>query len=342
MISILCLIFGVILLAVVFPSRSSKITNALYVIIGVLLAGVAAFRPPNSDRDYLIYKYYWDTRFFFDVEYSFIIIKTVLKEFFGFPVLSLFIVYAIAGVFVKLQGIKTLSTTLFLSLLVYVGNYYLVHELTQIRAGVAAGIFLISIKYIYERRFWPFFLLILLAGFFHYSAFMALPLYLLTPTQKYLKVYAAIIPIGIILFFLGVDVIANVPIPYVQSRIEMYKLMRDSGIDDAEAFNVFSMSFLTKISIFFMLYLNRVKLFDENKYAYLLLKIYAISLFVFPLLAEIPAFSYRVQSLFGVVDIILVPLLATLFRHRLVGFAAVVVVAAGFFYYNIAISELIK
>src|SRR5690606_8388039 len=113
-----------------------------------------------------------------------------------------------------------------------------------------------STKYIYERNIYAFLALIALAGSFHYSAFMALPLWFLKPDHRYIKAYVMLIPIGFVLYFLGINVIANVPIPYVQTRIELYKIMQELGVGEKESFNVFSISYLAKVTIFLLLFFN--------------------------------------------------------------------------------------
>ncbi|WP_256742632.1 EpsG family protein, partial [Cronobacter sakazakii] len=47
---------------------------------------------------------------------------------------------------IKLHAIKKISSSPILSLIIYIAFYYILHDMTQIRAGVAAGLFLLAIR----------------------------------------------------------------------------------------------------------------------------------------------------------------------------------------------------
>ncbi len=342
MIEAIVLVFSVVLMYVIFPTKVHVLNKFYVFVISVILICLAAFRTPGSDRDYFIYeKYYWGDSSFTDVEYSFILLRLVLKDYLNLTVISAFVVYAILGVTLKIKGIKSLSTIVSLSLLIYVSNYYMLHELTQIRAGVATALFLISIVYIFERNLKLFLFFVIIAGFFHYSAFMALPLWFVKPYSRNLKYYTILIVIGFAFLLLKIDLIADVPIPYVQNRIKIYILLTESAEDHEGAVDFLNPRFFFKMAIFFVLLLFRHKIAPKNKYFYLLLKIYAISLFVFMTFSKIPALSYRMQTFFGTVDIILIPMLAYIFKNKFLGYILVIAIAIAFLLYNLIISELI-
>ena len=301
---------------------------------------MAGFRDSTVDRDYHVYLFYWQLRQV-NVEISFVILKNFLKNYLNLPFATLLITYAILGVTTKLIGIKRISPFFYLSCLVYFSHYYLLHELTQIRAGVATGFFLISLYYLYERNAKCFIFFILCAGFFHYSAFIALPLWFIRKDAKNIYIYTLLIPIGYILHFTGGDVFSSIPIPYIQDKAEVYQQLQDLSIGDADKINVFNYMFLSKIGILLILLLNAKKIYLHNKYIYLLLKIYAISLAAFPGLSAVPASAFRVQEFLGIVEIILVPMIVYLFRMRIIGYLVVIIIALGYLMLNLYYNKLI-
>lgn len=76
-----------------------------------------------------------------------------------------FFIYALA-VSIKFLAIRQISKFPFLSIFTYISLYFVLLEMTQIRAGVAIGIFLLSIKDIYNRNLINFSLKIIAATLF--------------------------------------------------------------------------------------------------------------------------------------------------------------------------------
>ncbi len=87
------------------------------------------------------------------------------------------VIYAVLGVLLKAFAIQKYLGRSFFSLLVYLCLFYVIHEYTQIRAGVAIGIFLLSIGDIAQRKPAAYFIKTLFAILFHYSAIIMIPLY---------------------------------------------------------------------------------------------------------------------------------------------------------------------
>lgn len=340
MITELLFFFSILLLFVVFQTKNVLINKVIFFCLILSLIILAGFRDSTVDRDYHVYLFYWQLRQV-DVEISFVILKNFLKNYLNLPFATLLITYAILGVTTKLIGIKRISPFFYLSCLVYFSHYYLLHELTQIRAGVATGFFLIALYYLYERKAEYFIFFVICAGFFHYSAFIALPLWFIRKDSKNIYIYTLLIPIGYILHFIGGNVFSHIPIPYIQEKAEVYQKLQDLSIGDADKINVFNYMFLSKIAILLVLLFNAKKIYLQNQYIYLLLKIYAISLAAFPGLSAVPASAFRVQEFLGVVEIILIPMIVYLFRVRFIGYLVVVLIAVGYLMLNLFYNKLI-
>jgi hypothetical protein len=312
MIIVLILIFIIYSLVAFIPIEDKKIRVICFYFLGLILVFVAAFRGEGVDRDYANYVNYFQEPDFLSVEPALVIISKALKIFFSSPV-SMFFVFACLGVLLKFKAIKQLSELWFLSLVIYVGYYFILHEMTQIRAGVASALLLLCIKPIYDRDWKRFLLFSLLAISFHYSAIVILPFWFLGHKPR--KIWLILsIPIAYIIYFSHIDLIVLLPIPGIRDKIEVYKQLESLGDAQANAINVFNLLFLVKIAIFYFLIWKYDLIESKNKYVPILLKVYCVSLISFLIFATMQVIAFRVNELCGVVDIILIPTLFYVFK----------------------------
>jgi len=282
----------------------------MMVLLGIcfLLFCLAGFREIGFDNDSENYNtlYVHFGEDFLTKEVSFLFFSWFFN-FFTQDVHIIFILYAILGIFTKVSGFRALSKDLwFVPMAIYFGNYFILHEMTQIRAGVAAGFFLMSLPSLADGNKRKCALYLLAALCFHYSSIILFSVLFLN--NKELKVWhryalAAVVPIGYFLFFTNLCV-TSLPIPYLSEKIEYYEQMRDKGLMGTDI-NVFNSLYLLKIAIYYYMLLMYDVVNYHNKYTPLLIKILAISLFSFLYLSPIPIMAFRVMELFGVVDIIL-------------------------------------
>jgi hypothetical protein len=289
----------------------------LYFILGIFLALMAGLRFESVSMDYenYLYAYYnsdGDSRF----EPTFTIIVRVVKHTFNNPIF-LFIIYATIGVSLKFIAIKQLSKLYILSALLYLSNFFLLHEMTQIRVGIASGILLLCIKPLYERNFKSFFFLVLVAISFHYSSVIILPLWFLTPYSLNRNFYLSIVPLSYIMVVCGLTLgflIKQLPIEQVQKLYSMYTLQIENG--EGDVINLFnSLQILRCCILMFLIYsINIIE--SKNKYAVILIKIYTVALTCFILFSDIPVVSFRISELLSIVEIILIPLLLYVFKEK--------------------------
>ena len=320
--------------------------NHVVIITSLLIAGIGLFllaglRGSDHDRDHYIYRGYWYTRSIAgDVEDSFIIIRNFLKYTLDLPVTSLFLVYAFLGVTVKFIGIYRMSVSVFASVLIYFSHYFFLHEFTQIRIGVAAGFMLIALRYIHERDLPRFLLFAACSIFFHYSAALVLPLWFIRSNDR-LKAFYFLIPAGYLYYFLGTLLQLKIPIPYIQNRIDLYQEMQESGIIEMEKVNVFNAVFLVRVMLLYFFLYYAKKIGSEDSRFYLLVKIYALSLFSFLFFANLPVFAFRVQEFLGVVEILLVPYLVWVLGRGWPAKIAIVTFALVFLLFDLYYVELV-
>lgn len=340
MIVLAFILYFLSLFFVIFTTKIKNVNKITFLVLFLLMIYIACIRDENSVNDYEVYIGVWrySTYERTTIEASFLFIRDILRDHLQLHYQSIFIVYAILGVSTKVWGIKRLADHFYLALLVYISHFYILHELTQMRAGVAAGFILIALKPLYNKNLKYYLIFIGLATMFHYSAALMLPLWFLNRNKSNKYYYYFLIPAGYIIYFLGIGFIQNIPIPYFQTKLEAYKNLAEEGSDKI---NVFNALFLIRILIYYVLVFNREKIAKEYKMFYFLLNIYAISLFVLPALAAIPAIAFRIHELMGVVEIILFSLLIYAFKPRVFGYVAVIIITLVFFLINIFYNKLI-
>ncbi len=296
---------------------------------------VAGFRTENSDKDYgeyvNMYKYINEN---VDIltEFTFVWIAKLSQS-----TTILFIIYAILGVSLKFIAIKQLTKLWFLSVMIYCSYFFLLHDFTQIRVAVSSGLLLLCIKPIYHRDWKRFLIYSTIAISFHYSAIIILPLWILGSKPRR-SILALSVPFGYLIYFSGIDLIASIPIPYVQEKLAIYQKMQELGDDAWSSINVFNLVFLVKIVLFYLFILKYELIALQNKYFPILIKIQAISIMSFTIFAQMPILGFRINELFGIVEIITLPFLYYLFSPRF--FSKLIVCAMGFILIIISIFNM--
>jgi len=344
MLSIFLTVFIIFTILYFINVKDKNITDIIFILSGVTLILLAGLRDKGLDNDYFIYRGYWMTNNLQDaVENSFIIIRNFLRNVIGLKFQSLLLFYALIGVTLKLSAIRKLSPFIWGSLLIYFSHYFMLHEFTQIRIGAATGFLLLALWYLCEKKYLQFYVFAFIAIFFHQSCFFVVFLPLLSNSDKNLKVFYLIVPLGYLLYFFNTYLNISIPIPYLQDRVEIYEEATKSGFLKDEKTNVFNVLFLLRIVILYTILIFSKKIYVHFSNVYLLIKIYTISLFIFLFLSKIPVFAFRTQELLGVVEIILIPSLIFIFpkRFKYIGILAVWFVALVFFLMDIFYVKLL-
>lgn len=314
----------------------------LYYIFALVLALTAGFRDVSLFMDSEIYT----NAFYGDVnekyELSFVFIVFVAKKLSNTP-FFMFFIYAMLGVLIKAYAIKRLTNLYFLSLSLYISYFYILHDMTQIRAGVASAIFLLGIKYLEERNALKYFGSCLIAIFFHYSAIIVIPLYFFIKSGSINKtLWAALIPLSYIFHVAGFTLstlIPLIPIGFVQTLWDLYKFRMSAGI--GLEINIFNVTQLIRCFIAcFMLYYSTT-IMKENRYFILLLKIYILGIISFVLLADIPDFAFRVSQFLLIVEIILIPLMIYTFKQKKIAYIFPAFIGLIFLFLNLFYAKLV-
>lgn len=298
--------------------------------ISLLLILIATFRNPElPDYDvYLGFKLHAfdDERF----EPSIFLIRSV-SDWISSSYYVFFSIYALLAVVIKLCALNQLTNLFFLSLLCYIGMDFPIHEMIQMRAAVAMGIMLWSFVFIYERRYWSYLGIVLLAVFFHYSALLILPLYFLNPysINKRLQIIILLISFSMGLAGIGLAYwVQFIPFEFVQNLFQAYQYQT---FVENESFNPFSITIivLTIVQIILLSYADKLQMY--NRYIYLLLKVQSASIVSFFLFNDMPIVGGRISEYYRIAFVISVPLIIYVCRYRNMG-KLIVVAFCSIFY----------
>jgi hypothetical protein len=253
--------------------------------------------------------------------------KTISAQYYSYIT---FAIFAFLGVYFKMRAFY-LSNSFFLSIVLYFGTYFFLHEMAQIRAGVAAGIFLLSIDYIYNRQFAKYCLCILCACFFHYSAIFFLPAYFLRPGTFKKRNYSILLISACLLSLLGVNLLNPSLLTFIP-KISLYLEMaeREKLYSTLKIWN--SPGFLINLFVTFLLLYKSKLLETKNKYFFFMLKLNIVSILILLTLASIPVLAGRVSQLLGIIQLVLFPTLIYAFGKKPIGYLIVLMIPALYFY----------
>lgn len=313
------LCFGVLLTFVIGKTTTE---TARYWTVGSILFVVAAVRGSEVDRDYLGYLDYYTSILqhnFQNVEPSFILLTQFVDYLFGEP-LFLFVIYAGLGIFIKVFAINRLTKYRVMTLVVYYCSFFLIWEMTQIRAAVAGAIMLLAIVPLAERKYLQYILLCCVASVFQYTALVMFLIIWINTVNLNRFAYALAIPAASVLWLSSISLTEFallIPLELVQLKIR-------SSQSQAEFFSIpFNYIYVARCLFAYFLLFYASYFSAQNRCFLLILKLYVIGLSVHVALFAVPGVASRLSEFFLVVEVLLVPMLIGLFREKVVGYSLV-------------------
>lgn len=311
----------------------------MYIIIGIMMITCAGLRPIGFDRD----SHNYEQMFLHpDTELSGITIEPMFRIlckllYYIYPdVQILLFTFALMCITIKYIAIKRLTPLFFLPLIIYFGNFFLLHETTQIRAGMVSGLFLLALKPLSEGKKLLPFCLITFGALFHYSAVSLLPLLLLDnkPISPMLKIaMACIVPLCFLFYVLDLDLLTSLPLPYVTEKVEIYKMASEFGkVEKESILNPFP---LMKMAVFlYFLYFSQT-IEAHVPSINLIIKILGCSLLVYFAFSSVKIISTRISELYGIVEIIAYPCIIFTLKPVSIGKIIVCIMALIEIYFNV-------
>lgn len=336
-----------ILLLMLLMILLSFITEGLepyrkYIAIGTafILCLLSATRPAGVDPDYPIYQGYLSsldsplTQIL--VEPSFRLIGTLALSL-GYGIRLVVIIYAIIAIPVKVCMYYKIGgyPLFFLIIALYLGNFYQLHDCTQIRAGAAIAMSMVALWYRGEGRWGMQILFLLLGILFHYSA--AVFLVVLFLSNKEMSVLSRIIwslciPVAFGIYLLGINPISLIPIPFIEKKAAVYEAAMDQG--EHTDIHVFNGLFLLRILLFAYALVFYQTILPHLKLLSLFVKLQGLGIVAWLALCKMPVLSFRISELFYQVELFLIAAIIYTIRPSWVGKIAAACFAIIFYYLN--------
>lgn len=333
-------IFSILSLDSVKSSFARKF-HLTFPLIGLVLIIIAVLRPADMP-DYKSYQFIFESGNFERGEPAFMVLIKIVSSFWNnFHVM--FFVMALFSISLNLFAIKRYSQFKAMSILFYLSNMFILHDMIQIRCAVAVAILLFTFKYAYLRDLKTFSLLTLLATLFHYSSIAFFIVYFLKPDNLNRLFYILLLLIAYIMCVLNLTfghIVQYIPIPFIQNLVILYSDSMDAG-NDAQI-NIFSIAQLIRTCLGIFLVLYSKDIFAKNKYAILFIKTYFIGIITYVVFSDFPVISFRISEVFQHCEFIVIPMILYVkFKPRLLFKSVLVSIAWMIFYINVFYSNLL-
>lgn len=275
----------------------------LFLLVGLLV--YAAVLKPQTMADYGSY-----VRLFQGIsqnermEPAFSLIVWSLNFVDGNNYYLLFFVFALISIPLRVYLLNKFSPVFWGSIIVYLSNWYILHDLIQIRAGVASALLIIIVYFSYKRNLKFFLLFYFLSICFHYSAILFGLIWFVS--RKYNpKNFFLLLMFSYLIYFVKfswVPLIQYIPFFSISSLLTQY-----AG-REAYGNNPFNLIQLGRIALAIFFFLNIRK--ERNRYPWYIffLKVYVLGLCFLPLFSSLSGVALRTMELFVSCEPIVIPI----------------------------------
>lgn len=305
------------------------VTLLLFLIVTLTLILIAGFRPVGFDNDSHGYQEALDffQHGFFPIKEPTFIFSLWLSDFiFDSSIHSVFFFYAIIAICTKMTVIYKYSAIPVLSLVIYICVFYILHDLTQIRVGVAAAFFISAIPDLIAGKRKIYMIKIAVAVLFHFSAII-LFLFSFISNKRIKLVTYFLLPFLTLIFVLLIgDMNAlllkffNImPAPIGPKAVGyIINLQLYGRFDNVNIFSKFSLCVIMFFVIYTIALVKSMSRVNQNVVNpdIIYFKIISIMLTVFYILSSVPVLASRTFELFGVSLIFALPTLALRIRQE--------------------------
>ncbi|WP_339879004.1 EpsG family protein [uncultured Algoriphagus sp.] len=300
--------------------KSTYITydQILWGFILLLLIPIVGFRMMGLDADYFNYLKFFKAQNDLELltkEFGFRFLLGFNSFVFRSSINTFFLIFASLGISIKVWSFSKHSPIPILSFILYLLSYFLLHDYTQIRAGVASGFFLLALPDLSKGDKSTYFFKVVMACMFHWTALIMIPLYFFI--RKFSLRFFALLPlVGILIFLPRINFEQ-----YILSALSGFPALAlyyatHSGHDSAiNIFNAINMAFL---GLFFVICFVIYYMKDEfSTLEISLFKVFSTSIFSFYFFAILnkPVMAFRVFEFLNISLLLLIPYLVDKFKQ---------------------------
>ena len=309
--------------------------------IGIALIAIATFKP-MSTADAESYEYYFyyndDETIETYTEPTYVWLSRLVMSF-GGEVIWMFFIYAMIAIPLKLTALWKTTPFVFTAMIVYIGIYYPMHDAVQIRCGVATAFLLWALVPLAKREYFKATGLMLVAALFHYSSFAFFPLLVVgnwRVTQFWRYVFAAAIPICIVLYIINIGAISLIPSSFTdEGKMDLYQSLSEAGGWE-EYIPYKQLTFLAEFMLLYVFILFYDIIEENCIFAPILIKILVLEMGFLTMFAEIPVLGGRLHDLFGMFNALAFTCCLYCIKPRYVARFGITIFALGYYLIQMA------
>ena len=260
----------------------------------------------------------------------------------GGTISTLFLIYAVVTIPLKIKALFSLTPYVFTALVLYIPKYFELHDMIQIRAAAAATFFFLAIKPICDKRYIVASILVLCAILMHYSAACLIP-FIFWGNRKLSFggriIAACLIPISFTLYFLKMDLFSLIPSFLVGGKLDFYKESTEKGEWAEISAPYLNLYFMGKCLVAYLcLYYYNFLVKIDNK-APLLINLFVTSIVFLLSMSTIPVIGGRISDMFGIIDCLVFTYCLYIFSPKYIVRIALAIIGLFVIVYNIVNTE---
>ena len=249
-----------------------------------------------------------------------VVIKTLIDN-----VTIFFLIISGLSFYFLYKDIKQYSIFPLIGLCAYIARFIIGRNFVQMRAGLAYAILMLSIKYIYEKDWKRYFLIVFIAWLFHRSCIVAVPLYFICNWIHVKKwhVYVALV-FSFLVGIFGQGFVHGL-VEDNAGDLNIGDRYVDAGGEKAQLAGLGIRNPMIYFQCFILLmytFLEK-RLAPLNKYYYILRNAYLYSTMILICFCTSKVLSARTYSMYATLEFAIIPSLIFMFnkKNRLLAFA---------------------
>ena len=284
--------------------------------------------PDITDFSFLDKPYGYSEKGFYLLQ---VIIKTLIDN-----VTVFFLVISAITFYFLYKDFKQYSIFPLIGLCVYIARFIIGRNFVQIRAGLAYAILMLSIKYIFEKDWKRYFLIVFIAWLFHRSCIVAIPLYFVCNWIHVKKwhVYVALV-FSFLVGIFGQSFVHSI-VEDNASDLNVGERYIDAGGEtkQLEGLGMRNPMIYFQCFILLMYTFLEERLAPLNKYYYVIRNAYLYSAMILICFCTYKVLSARTSSMYATMEFAIIPSLIYLFnkKNRMLAFLGTGVILTMIFY----------
>lgn len=218
---------------------------------------------------------------------------------------SFFSITALISLLIKLNVANKYKCNYFIFFVLFISYYYFVHEVTQVRAGLAIGLFYLAVYFYIYRKYALFFIVGLIASLCHYSCiiFLFVPLLISHQPDRYFYLKYGFLFCLLPFFIFSDGWVFNI-VETLGQALNLQKidsninLLKNTGMEKSDA--LIRLLPQVPLLIFSSFYFRYIK---KDKVLFVLFQLYLLFFISVVYLSELYVIAFRIGDIFLVSSI---------------------------------------